>query len=68
MGNESATAELEYFVFFLDESQLAALPKNPELQQVDLLESCSAKPEFDMRQLHSYSLLDPNAKLAVSPE
>ena len=67
-SSNALSGTLDYFAFFLDESQLNNMPKNPVMQKVDLLEECSAKPEFDMRQLHSYSLLEPTTKLEVGSE
>jgi len=49
--------------FFLDESQINKPPLNPTMVPVDLLEG---RKGFDMRDLHSYSLIEPEYK--VTPE
>lgn len=53
-----------YIAFFLDEKQINALPKNPSIQKLDLLEGSN---EFDIRQLHSFALMSPGKKL-LPPE
>lgn len=54
-----------YIAFFLDEKQIHELPMNPAIQKLDLLEG---REEFDMRQLHSFALLDPSEKVVPTPE
>jgi len=49
----------------LDEKQINELPKNPIIHKLDLLEG---RQEFDMRQLHSFALLDPSMKVVPSPD
>lgn len=52
-----------YIAFFVDESQLGELPKNPSTEKLDILEG---RTSFDMRQLHSFALLDPAKKVLPS--
>jgi hypothetical protein len=45
--------------FFVDEKQLTELPNNP-IKKMDILEG---RKLFDMRKLHSFSLLTPGIKV-----
>jgi hypothetical protein len=46
-----------YFAFFLEDKSLKRLPLNASTQKIDILEG---NHDFDMRKLHSYSLIDPD--------
>jgi hypothetical protein len=64
-SGQSRSTKSRYIAFFLDESQLSEIPVNPLSQKVDILEG---RTQFDMRQLHSFSLLEPSNKVIPGPD
>ena len=62
----NANSSIRYFAYFLDEDQLDSQKNQQSLNDKgDLLEG---RTDFDMRQLHSYSLLNPNEKVLPNPD
>jgi hypothetical protein len=59
------TLPLQYFAFFVEEERPALTSPRGKVAP---LSTGEGKPEFDIRQLHSYSLLNPSVKLDVGPE
>ena len=62
--DEQGQHPTRYIAFFMDENQINALPKNPSIEKLDLLEGSK---DFDIRQLHSFALMSPGKKL-LPPE
>ena len=51
--------------FFIDSETCVLGPKNPVTEEVDILEG---RTKFDMRNLHSFALLDPSIKVLPNKE